>query len=58
MVLIQVVAGADRAAIEVSNEAGTLTQALIEREQERRRWWRPWIRLEIEGYEDPFEVNE
>jgi tRNA C32,U32 (ribose-2'-O)-methylase TrmJ len=54
LTLIAVVFGREREGVEVSDIEGTLTQALIERERERRRWWRPWRRLEIEGYVDPF----
>jgi hypothetical protein len=54
MILVLVTFGRERQGVEVSDIEGTLTQALIERERERRRWWRPWRRLEIEGYVDPF----
>lgn len=40
---------------EVSDEDGSLTQALIERERhnENRKWWQP--KMEIKGYRDPWE---
>jgi len=54
MTFIQVVFGRDKQGLEVSDIQGTLTEALIEREKERKRWWKPWVRYEIEGYEEPY----
>lgn len=55
MIQIELIFGRERKGVEVSDEEGTLTQALIDRELERRRWWKPWKRYEIEGYEDPYQ---
>lgn len=54
MTLITLIFGKEKHGVEVDDTKGELTPALIEKEKERRRWWKPWKRFEIDGYEDPF----
>lgn len=43
-----------RHGLEVSNEDGSLTEALREKQKEAANKWQPWKQVEIIGYDDPF----
>lgn len=53
MTLIKIVFGRERVAVEI-DRFQEMDDAIIEIHRERRRWWRPWLRYEIDGYEDPY----
>ncbi len=55
IIVVPTIFGFGRHGVEADDRKGELTAALISQAEERRRWWRPWKQVRLEGYRSPWE---